>query len=403
KYELGLFDDPYRYCNEEREKAVIGSDKNKAIALDMAEKSIVLLKNDDQLLPLKKKGMNIAVIGPLAADKNSPLGGWRLAAEDNSAVSVMEGLKKYKGNKLHHEKGVELVKGKEAFVFEIDINTTDRTGIAEAVEVAKNKDVVVMVLGEHGFQSGEGRSRANLDLPGLQQELLEAVYAVNKNIVLVLMNGRPLTINWADENIPAIVEAWQLGSTSGDAIAKVLYGDYNPSGKLPMTFPRNVGQVPLYYNYLSTGRPTYPGDDLVFWTHYTDEVNTPLYEFGYGLSYTEFSYDNLKLNANSLSKTGELKVSFDLSNTGKYEGKEVVQLYIQDLFASIARPVKELKDFRMVSLKPGETKNVSFTITPKTLEFYSANNRWESETGDFKVFIGGSSTTKLASDFTLND
>ncbi|WP_282113581.1 beta-glucosidase BglX [Maribacter stanieri] len=403
KYELGLFDDPYKYCNEERENEVIGSDKNKAIALDMAEKSIVLLKNDDQLLPLKKKGMNIAVIGPLAADKNSPLGGWRLAAEDNSAVSVMEGLKKYKGNKLHHEKGVEFIKGKEAFVFELDINTTDRTGISEAVEVAKNKDVVVMVLGEHGFQSGEGRSRASLDLPGLQQELLEAVYAVNKNIVLVLMNGRPLTINWADENIPAIVEAWQLGSTSGDAIAKVLYGDYNPSGKLPMTFPRNVGQVPLYYNYLSTGRPTNPGNDLVFWTHYSDELNTPLYEFGYGLSYTSFTYDNLKLSSESLNKTGDLQVSFDLSNTGKLEGKEVAQLYIQDLFASIARPVKELKDFRMISLKPGETKNVSFTISAKTLEFYSANNKWEAETGDFKVFIGGSSSTQLESGFTLND
>tara|TARA_R110002126_G_scaffold174718_1_gene323322 strand:- start:854 stop:3127 length:2274 start_codon:yes stop_codon:yes gene_type:complete len=403
KYELGLFEDPYKYCNEEREKSVIGSDKNMEIALDMAEKSIVLLKNENQLLPLKKKGMNIAVIGPLAADKNSPLGGWRLAAEDNSAVSVMEGLKKYKGNKLAHEKGVELVKGKEAFVFELDINTTDRTGITEAVELAKNKDVVIMVLGEHGFQSGEGRSRANLDLPGLQQELLEAVYAVNKNIVLVLMNGRPLTINWADDNIPAIVEAWQLGSTSGDAIAKVLYGDYNPSGKLPMTFPKNVGQVPLYYNYLSTGRPNYPGDDLVFWTHYTDEVNTPLYEFGFGLSYTSFNYSDLKLRAKSLSKTGELNVSFNLSNTGKYEGKEVVQLYIQDLFASRARPVKELKDFQMISLKPGETKKVSFTVDAKTLEFYSANNTWESEEGDFKIFIGGSSNTVLESDFVLQD
>eukprot|EP01093_Parvamoeba_rugata_P003808 TRINITY_DN1520_c0_g1_i1.p1 TRINITY_DN1520_c0_g1~~TRINITY_DN1520_c0_g1_i1.p1 ORF type:complete len:758 (+),score=195.49 TRINITY_DN1520_c0_g1_i1:15506-17779(+) len=403
KYELGLFEDPYKYCNEEREKSVIGSDKNMEIALDMAEKSIVLLKNENQLLPLKKKGMNIAVIGPLAADKNSPLGGWRLAAEDNSAVSVMEGLKKYKGNKLAHEKGVELVKGKEAFVFELDINTTDRTGITEAVELAKNKDVVIMVLGEHGFQSGEGRSRANLDLPGLQQELLEAVYAVNKNIVLVLMNGRPLTINWADDNIPAIVEAWQLGSTSGDAIAKVLYGDYNPSGKLPMTFPKNVGQVPLYYNYLSTGRPNYPGDDLVFWTHYIDEVNTPLYEFGFGLSYTSFNYSDLKLRAKSLSKTGELNVSFNLSNTGKYEGKEVVQLYIQDLFASRARPVKELKDFQMISLKPGETKKVSFTVDAKTLEFYSANNTWESEEGDFKIFIGGSSNTVLESDFVLKD
>lgn len=403
KYELGLFDDPYKYCNEEREKSVIGSDKNMEIALDMAEKSIVLLKNENQLLPLKKEGMKIAVIGPLADDKNSPLGGWRLAAEDNSAVSVIEGLKKYKGNKVYHEKGVELIKGTEAFVFELDINTTDRTGISEAVEVAKNKDVVIMVLGEHGFQSGEGRSRASLDLPGLQQELLEAVYAVNKNIVLVLMNGRPLTINWADENIPTIVEAWQLGSKSGDAIAKVLYGDYNPSGKLPMTFPRNVGQVPLYYNYLSTGRPKYPGDDLVFWTHYTDEVNTPLYEFGYGLSYTEFKYDNLKLSANSLNKTGELSVRIDLTNTGKYEGKEVVQLYIQDLFASRARPVKELKNFKMISLKPGETKEVSFTINSKSLEFYSANNTWESEIGDFKVFIGGSSNTILESKFTLKD
>ncbi|WP_405413848.1 beta-glucosidase BglX [Maribacter sp. Asnod1-A12] len=403
KYELGLFEDPYKYCNEEREKTVIGSDKNKAIALDMAEKSIVLLKNDNQLLPLKKKGMNIAVIGPLAADKNSPLGGWRLAAEDDSAISVMEGLKKYKGNRLSHEKGVALVKGKEAFVFEININTTDRTGIAEAVEVAKGKDVVVMVLGEHGFQSGEGRSRASLDLPGLQQELLEAVYAVNKNVVLVLMNGRPLAINWANKNIPAIVEAWQLGTTSGDAIAKVIYGDYNPSGKLPMTFPRNVGQVPLYYNYLSTGRPTDPGNDLVFWTHYTDEVNTPLYEFGYGLSYTDFKYSDLKLNSKSISKTGELKVTFNLTNTGKYEGKEVAQLYIQDLFASRARPVKELKDFQMISLKPGETKKISFTIDSKTLEFYSANNKWEAEEGDFKVYIGGSSNTVLESNFILQD
>ncbi|MBU2945303.1 beta-glucosidase BglX [Zobellia uliginosa] len=403
KFELGLFDDPYKYCNEEREKTVVGSDKNMEIALGMAEKSIVLLKNNDQLLPLKKNGINIAVIGSLAADKNSPLGSWRLASKDNTAVSVLEGLKKYKGNKLSYEKGVELVKGQETFINELDINTTDRTGIAEAVEVAKNKDVVVMVLGEHGFQSGEGRSRTNLDLSGLQQELLEAVYAVNSNIVLVLMNGRPLTINWANDNVPAIVEAWQLGSRSGDAIAKILYGDYNPSGKLPMTFPKNVGQVPLYYNYMSTGRPSNPGDNLVFWSHYTDEANTPLYEFGHGLSYTSFSYDKLKLSANSLNKTGELKVSFDLSNTGKYEGKEVVQLYIQDLFASRARPVKELKDFKMVSLKPGETKNVSFTISAKKLEFYSANNKWEAETGDFKVFIGGSSATQLESDFTLKN
>jgi len=403
KFELGLFDDPYKYCNEEREKAVIGSNKNLETALDMAKKSIVLLKNEQQLLPLKKEGLKIAVIGPLADDKNSPLGGWRLAADDNTAVSVLEGLKNYKGNTLSHEKGVEFVKGQEAFVFELDINTTNRKGINEAVEVAKINDVVVMVLGEHGFQSGEGRSRTSLDLPGLQQELLEAVHAVNKNIVLVLMNGRPLTINWADDNIPAIVEAWQLGTRSGDAIAQVLYGDYNPSGKLPMTFPRSVGQIPLYYNYKSTGRPNDPGSKLVFWTHYTDEVNTPLYEFGYGLSYTNFKYDNIQLSADTMPKTGDIKVNFNLTNTGKFEGKEVVQLYIQDLFASTTRPVKELKDFQIISLKPGESKNVSFTIDAKTLQFYSANNVWETELGDFKVYIGGSSNTTLESKFTLKD
>ena len=315
----------------------------------------------------------------------------------------MEGLKKYKGNALSYQKGVEFVKGEQAFVFELDINTTDKSGISEAVEVAKANDVVVMVLGEHGYQTGEGRSRASLDLPGLQQELLEAVQAVNKNIVLVLMNGRPLTINWADENVPAIVEAWQLGTRSGDAIAEVLYGDYNPSGKLPMTFPRSVGQIPLYYNYKSTGRPNNPGSNLVFWTHYTDEVNTPLYEFGYGLSYTTFDYNNIQLSADSMSKTGELNVTFDLTNSGKYEGKEVVQLYIQDLFASTTRPVKELKNFQMISLKPGETKKMSFTINTGTLEFYSANNKWESEAGEFKVFIGGSSNTKLESSFTMNE
>jgi len=403
KYELGLFDDPYKYCDEEREKAVIGSDKNMNIALDMAKKSIVLLKNENNLLPLKKEGLKIAVIGPLADDKNSPLGGWRLAADDNTAVSVMEGLRQYEGNTLSHQKGVEFVKGQQAFVFELDINTTDRSGILEAVEVAKNNDVVVMVLGEHGYQTGEGRSRASLDLPGLQQELLEAVHAANKNIVLVLMNGRPLTINWADENVPAIVEAWQLGTKSGDAIAQVLYGDYNPSGKLPMTFPRSVGQIPLYYNYKSTGRPTNPGSNLVFWTHYNDEVNDPLYEFGYGLSYTDFKYENVQISSETMRKNDDLKVTFDLSNTGKYEGKEVVQLYIQDLFASTTRPVKELKDFQLVSLKPGETKKVSFAIDSKTLEFYSANNKWESEAGDFKVFIGVSSNTKLEASFILEE
>ena len=403
KYELGLFDDPYKYCNENREKEVIGNKRHLDTSLDMAKKSIVLLKNQNQLLPLAKEGLKIALIGPLADDKNSPLGSWRLAADDDSAVSVLEGLKAYNSNTIKHQKGVEFIKGNEAFVFELDINTTDRSGISEAVEVAKNSDVVIMVLGEHGYQTGEGRSRASLDLPGLQQELLEAVHAANSNMVLVLMNGRPLTINWADENVPAIVEAWQLGTRSGDAIAQVLYGDYNPSGKLPMTFPRSVGQIPLYYNYKSTGRPNNPGSNLVFWSHYSDEVNTPLYEFGYGLSYTKFSYENIQLSANTFQRTEALQVSFTLTNSGKYAGKEVVQLYIQDLFASTIRPVRELKDFQMVSLEPGESKKISFTIDSNTLDFYSANNKWESEIGDFKVFIGGSSNTKLEATFALEE
>ncbi|SDW26581.1 beta-glucosidase [Lutibacter oricola] len=402
KYELGLFEDPYKYCDTEREKSVVGSKKNHEAVLDMAKKSIVLLKNENQLLPLKKQGLNIAVIGPLANDKHSPLGSWRGKAEDNSAVSLLEGLNAYTGNKITHSKGVKLVEGTPNFINEVKINYTDKTGFSQAIASAKNKDVVIMVLGEHGFQSGEARSRTNLNLPGLQQELLEEIYKVNKNIVLVLMNGRPLTINWADENLPAIVEAWHLGTESGNAIAQVLYGDYNPSGKLPMTFPRSVGQVPIYYNYKNTGRPE-PDGDLVFWSHYTDEANTPLYEFGYGLSYTTFEYSDVKLSSKEInSSNNKIEVTVKLTNTGKYEGKEIVQLYIRDLFASTTRPVKELKDFKMVNLKPNESKSVSFTISEKTLEFYSANKKWEAEPGEFSLFIGGSSNTNLKENFTLN-
>ncbi|GAL81156.1 beta-glucosidase [Algibacter lectus] len=246
-------------------------------------------------MPLKKKGQNIAVIGVLANDKTSPLGSWRIAADDNTAVSVLEGLAKYSGNKVTYAKGADVALGEASFPFELEINTTDKSGFEEAKEVAKNADVVIMVLGEHGFQSGEARSRSKIGLPGVQQGLLEAVYAVNKNIVLVLNNGRPLTISWADAHIPAIVEGWQLGTQSGHAIAQVLYGDYNPSGKLPMTFPRSVGQVPIYYNYKNTGRPAANEPNSVFWSHYIDESSTPLYAFGHGLSYTSFSYSDLKV------------------------------------------------------------------------------------------------------------
>ncbi len=401
KFELGLFDNPYLYCDIEREKEEIGSSKNIATVLDMAKKSIVLLKNENQLLPLNKKGQKIAVIGDLAQDKNSPLGSWRIAGEDNTAVSVLEGLKAYDQNQISYTKGVTLTEGKTDFTLETKINTENRDGIKEAVALAAKNDIVIMVLGENGFQSGEGRSRTNLDLPGLQQELLEAVYSVNKNIVLVLMNGRPLTINWANDTIPAIVEAWHLGTQSGNAIAEVLYGDYNPSGKLPMTFPKSVGQIPIYYNYKSTGRPKIPAPNMVFWSHYIDQTNAPLYEFGYGLSYTTFKYSNLKLSKTSFKKGEKIKLSFTLKNTGKYEGKEVTQLYIQDKYASITRPVKELKGFKMVSLKPGESKEVTFFINEEMLQFYSANNKWEAEEGEFTVFLGGSSKTVLEDNFML--
>jgi beta-glucosidase len=400
KYELGLFDDPYRYCDEKREKAVINSKANHDAVLDIAMKSIVLLKNEKNLLPLKKSGQKIALIGALAADKNSPLGSWRIASDDNTAVSVLEGMQKYKDNKLTYEKGADLIVGKATFLDEIVFNTTDRDGFDAAKKAAKEADVVVMVLGEHGFQSGEGRSRTNLDLPGLQQELLEEIYKVNPNIVLVLNNGRPLALPWAAEHIPAIVEAWHLGTQTGNAVAQVLYGDYNPSGKLPMSFPRNVGQVPIYYNQHSTGRPINV-DKNVFWSHYSDVEKTPQYAFGHGLSYTTFEYGIPKSDKSVYTKGDVVKVTVSITNTGNYDGKEVAQLYIQDVAASLSRPVKELKGFEMVSLKKGETKIVTFTLTDAELGFYNNNGDYLVEPGTFKVFIGTSSDNVQEIEFEL--
>ncbi|SFI98813.1 beta-glucosidase BglX [Olleya namhaensis] len=400
KFELGLFEDPYKYLDETREKEVIGSQEIHDAALDMAKKSIVLLKNENNILPLKKEGQKIALIGALASDKTSPLGSWRIAAKDSTAVSVLEGLNKYSGNTITYAKGADVSIGKTEFAFEVKINTSDKRDFNDAIKVAKKADVVVMVLGEHGFQSGEGRSRTDLGLPGVQQQLLEAVYKVNKNIVLVLNNGRPLTVTWADKNIPAIVEAWQLGTQSGNAIAQVLYGDYNPSGKLPMTFPRHVGQVPIYYNYKNTGRPTLPGEDIVFWSHYQDEKNTPLYAFGHGLSYTTFKYDNLKIE-NTFSENKTVTVSVDVTNTGELKGKEVVQLYIRDLFASITRPVKELKGFELVELDPNQTKTITLSLTQEELGFFNNQGLFIVEDGDFEVFVGGSSETVLTDKFKL--
>ncbi len=400
KFELGLFDDPYQYCNEERQKEWIGHTDHHKAALDLAKKSIVLLKNEKNVLPLPKEGKKIALIGALAANKNSPLGNWRFDGEDHSAVSVLEGMKARKGNEIIYSEGVKVNTNEPQFYSNIFINQEDRKGIKEAVEAAKTADIVVMVLGEHGYQSGEGRSRASLQLPGLQQELLEAVYEANPNIVLVLTNGRPLAVTWADEHLPAIVEAWHLGSQSGHAIAEVLYGDYNPSGKLPMTFPRSVGQVPIYYNHKNSGRPgPKTKEQDVFWSHYNDEKHTPLYAFGYGLSYTDFKYSDLNVSVDSEKQ--EVQVSVSVKNTGKRAGEEVVQLYLHDQVATVTRPIKELKGFEKISLEAGESKTVEFTLTDKELGFYNNQGKFVVEAGGFKVMIGGSSETVLEEEFTL--
>ncbi len=400
KYDLGLFEDPYKYCDLEREKTVIGSKENNLAALDMAKKSIVLLKNENSLLPINKKGQKITLIGHLADDNNSPLGNWRGAGESNTAVTVLEGLEKYGNNSITYKNGVDLYYGQTNFHNRVKLNHTDRTGFKEAKIAAKSADIVVMVLGEEGFQSGEGRSRTELGLPGLQQELLEEVYKVNKNIVLVLMNGRPLNLTWADENIPAILETWHLGTQSGNAIAEVLYGNYNPSGKLTMSFPRNVGQVPLYYNNKKTGRPGASSEEVTKST-YADVENSPLYPFGYGLSYTSFSYSDLSLSSNEITRDDTIVVSVKITNTGKVKGKEVVQMYIRDHYGSLARPVKELKGFELLELNAGETKEVSFEIDNSKLIYYTANDRWESENGKFSVFIGGDSDVKENKSFDL--
>lgn len=395
KFELGLFDDPYKYCDAEREQEFISHPDHQQVVLDMALKSIVLLKNDNNLLPLSRGQQRIAVIGALAEDNNSPLGSWRLASDDSTAVSVLEALQA-RSNNITYAKGADLVTGSTSFLQYVPINETDKSGFAEAVSLARRSEVVIMVLGEHGFQSGEGRSRTKLDLPGVQQDLLEAVYQANQNIVLVLMNGRPLAIPWAAKHVPAILEAWHLGSQSGNAIARVLFGDSNPSGKLPMSFPRSVGQVPISYNRYNTGRPD--EQEIVFWSGYTDENIDPLFPFGYGLSYTTFDYTNLSI---SVTGTNQVDVRVTVTNSGQRSGEEVTQLYIRDVVASLARPVKELKGFQKFSLEPGQSQTMEFKLTEKELGFYDGQGNFKVEPGRFEVIVGGSSAQGLEGEFVL--
>ena len=394
KFELGLFDNPYKYCDTKREQETINHPDTKT-ALDIARKSIVLLKNESSLLPLPKNQKNIAIIGSLANDKNSPLGSWRIGSDDSSAVSFLEGFNKYNTN-YKYAKGADLTVGKTTFIRELQMNETDTSEFAQAIQFAKQSDVVIMVLGEHSFQSGEGRSRTKIGLPGVQQQLLEAVYRVNKNIILVLMNGRPLAIPWAAEHIPTILETWQLGTETGDAIAQVLFGTYNPSGKLPMTFPRSVGQCPIYYNHYNTGRPRPKSKEEVFFSHYTDESVNPLYPFGYGLSYTTFQYTNLIIDT---TDNKNIKVRATVTNTGTRVGEEVAQLYIHQRVASVVRPVKELKGFEKFSLQPKASKEVTFTLTDKELGFYNNDGNYVVEPGNFEVMVGTNSQEGLVGSF----
>ncbi len=406
KFRLGLFDDPYKYCNEDREKSEIFTEENRAFSREVAKKSIVLLKNETHLLPLHKNIKSIAVIGPLANDKDTPLGNWRTKGGRDTAISLLEGIKNTvsTSTKVTYAKGCDIVTDKkigQTFLLPLHFNNTDKSGFQEAVKLAKNADVVILAIGEMALQTGEGRSQTNIGFAGVQQELLEEIVKVNKNVIITLMNGRPMDISWAAEHVPSILECWHLGSQAGNAIADVLFGDYNPSGKLPVSFPHNVGQEPLYYNQKNTGRPF--SEKHVTFSTYRDAPKTALYPFGYGLSYTTFEYKNLRLDKSEIPVDGKIQVSVDVTNTGSRDGEEVVQLYIRDLVGSITRPIKELKGFKKIFLKASKTKTVTFTINNETLQFYTINKKWEVEPGNFNVWVGGDSNTTLKASFTVTE
>ncbi len=400
KYKLGLFDDPFRYCDVNRAKTEIATPENFKAAREIATQTFVLLKNDKETLPIQKKG-KIALIGPLADSRKNMAGTWSVAVDHDQSVTVIEGFREVVGKEaeIFYAKGSNIVDDPKLDEWSgswgesgIDPDRTPAQLRDEAVEVASKCDVVVAVMGESAEMSGECSSRSDISLPGSQQELLEALLKTGKPVVLVLFTGRPLILNWENENIPAILNVWFGGSTAGQAIADVVFGAVNPSGKLPVTFPQNVGQIPLYYNHKNTGRPL--GDDewfTKFLSNYLDVTNDPLYPFGYGLSYTSFNYSGLKLDQNNLTGNQTLKASIDVTNSGKYDGEEVVQLYIRDLVGSMTRPVKELKGFQKVFIKAGETKTVTFDITPEDLKFYNYDLKFDWESGDFVIMVGGNS------------
>jgi beta-glucosidase len=393
KFQLGLFDDPYRYFDEHREATVPYSPEILEHALLSAQESIVLLKNEElrgkKILPLSKKTQRIALIGPMVDDQADMLGSWAAMGEPSHAVTVLAGLKKE-----FPDSRISTVKG-------CDFHSPERKGFAEATKTALASDVVIVAIGEMASECGEANSRSDISIPGLQEELALELIKTGKPVIVLILGEKPLTFPALAEKANAIIYGWHLGTRSGDALADIISGDYNPSGKLVMSIPRNVGQVPVYYNYKSSGRPFNPND--FFTTHYIDVPNTPQYPFGYGLSYTSFEYGPLQLNSNTIGMEDTLQISFELKNTGDYNGVEVAQLYVRDMVGSVTRPVKELKGFKRVFLKKGEQIRINFSLTASDLSFYNSDLEFQAEPGDFRVFAGGNSETVKAADFKLTN
>ncbi|TKC00144.1 beta-glucosidase BglX [Pedobacter cryophilus] len=410
KYKLGLFEDPFKYCNDERARTKIFTKENIAASREAATKSFVLLRNENNLLPLKKTA-KIALVGPLADSKVNMPGTWSVSTDLSKAISVKQGLEEAVGNKAQiiYALGSNLLEDieyqKRATMFGRDMirdNRAEETIIQEAVDAALKADIVVAALGESSEMSGESSSRSDIQIPAIQKRLLAALLKTGKPVVLLVFNGRPLDLTYESKNVPAILNVWFGGTETGHAIADVLFGDVNPSGKLSATFPQNVGQVPLYYNHKNTGRPLEEGKWFTkFKSNYLDVSNDPLYPFGFGLSYTTFEISAPVLNQTTLGANGSISVTVKVKNAGNRDGEEVVQLYIRDLVGSITRPVKELKGFQKIALKAGETKEVTFKLTEEHLKFYNSNLEFVSEPGDFKVFVGNSVANVKEASFKL--
>lgn len=383
KFEMGLFDDPFRFCDEARQERQRNNEQHLAAAKDMAKKSIVLLKNEGELLPLpKNSSKKIALIGPFIKAVRDHLGFWSYDWPDDSSRinTIWDAVK----SKLNGEENMIYARG-------CNINDSNRAGFSEAIAAARQADIVIMSVGEARDMSGEAKSRSNIQFPGVQEELVREIHATGKPMVVLVSAGRPLVFNWTADNVESILYTWWLGTRAAEAIADVLFGDYNPSGKLPMTFPRTEGQIPIYYNYFNTGRPATSDSDRFYRSAYIDLSIYPKYAFGHGLSYTRFQYSDLQLSAKQLKMNGTLEVTMKLTNTGKYPGEEVVQLYLRDQFGSVVRPVKELKDFQKIMLQPGESKTLRFLVNKQKLSFFNDKLQWVAEPGEFDLMIGSAS------------